>query len=297
MKKSAFIAKIQSRWSLGWHMAGLLTATGALCYVISLMLRLCGLTDMAVRFPLTALLGYGAFLVLVQAWVGLWDSSYRTTSPSSSLIENGDVVVDLVDAVGNHARSAEPVLRTAGEQALRGLEVPAEAMPQVADALEVVAETAEASEGVADVAVGAASLFDEGAVVLVVLAVIAGAMCGVWIYLICQGPSILAEVLFCCYLAKPRIARKYPSLADNHPPFPTLIERTWASAALIVVFAFLMGTVATSAYPEAVTLGQAIALSRGQKSSPKTVSRTHQLKHGAGQGLVDKGRTPTQENP
>jgi hypothetical protein len=233
MNRTRFISTIRKRLPLRLHMTLILMATSLAGVGASKLLLVSGVSNVALRFPLTVVLAYLVFLGLVKLWLFL-----ISEAPARRFVENvGDALspdISLPDLSG----TVSPSFSGGGGSFGGGgaSDSFADAVPEgVKDAAGAV------GDAVGDVVGGA--LDDEGGLALVVvlgvLALLLFSVLGGAAYLVWEAPAILSEAAFDALLAASLVKS---SRKLNEPDWlGSVFTATWKPFALILAFSLLAG--------------------------------------------------------
>jgi hypothetical protein len=222
-----------------------LAATGLIGFLASVLLRRLGLDLMAVRYPLAVGVAYLAFLGLVGLWLSYRRGRRRGEATSSSwsgssdlpaviLYDGPDAAVDMTN-VASAVVNSQPSPSATGK-ALGGIE-----LPDLGDS---------DGDGLAFVIVA----------ILIVVAVVAALVASLAVLM--EAPILLAEALVDGALltgVAGRISRR-----SAQPWTGGVVKRTWFPVVVLAILFALVGAGLQWAVPEATTMGQALAGSRGK---------------------------------
>lgn len=186
-RKAAFVAWITGRFFLRFHMTVILGLTFLAGLAVTKMFLAAGNTNLALRYGVAVAASYGAFFLLINAW--LWYMAPRDED------DDGIGVLDAVDLADAAADIGSGLLRGGP---------PAPVFQASGGSFGGGGASGSFGEAAADGVSGLVGDADEGGcaiavVLLVAAAVLAFAAAGV--YLIWAAPGILAEVAFEAFLA------------------------------------------------------------------------------------------------
>ncbi len=177
--RARFRATLRERLSLRWHMFLIMMGVFLVASVASWALRGAGVSSMALRYPLVTLLAYGAFLGLVRLWLYYVTDApvVRSVLPEGAL--SGAALVSAMPPRTRHSSDAGDLIEGAADVA------------DVTFGDEDVPST-DSSGG------GGSSSFDvdEGALILIVVAVVLAVLFGLGVYVVWEAPVILSDALF-----------------------------------------------------------------------------------------------------
>ena len=235
-----------------FHMSLILFCTifsGVLFSKIYLQLGMKGMTS---RYLLVLISAYLVFLLLIKIWL-----SYLTSR--RSLAEDMLDAVDLPSDLGNLPSPGEIFRGQGGDFGGGGASgawdsVSAAAQDISSSAVESVGSAVEsASEGVADTAGEAVSgIADEGAIILIPLAILFLVIFGAGAYLIYEAPVILSEAAFEFLLASSLI--KGAKKMDKPDWMGSVFSATWIPLAITAVVVIIVAQIVTSHCPLAVSI-------------------------------------------
>lgn len=236
MNRQKFITTLKKQFSLRLHMTLILLATSMAGVLASKGMFIIGLHNVAVRYPMTVLCAYLVFFAAIKVWLWL-----MTDAPTSNSHDSGSDLLNSIDIPFPSGGSSQPVFSGGGGTFDGG-----GASGDFGDTLgEMASGTGDALGGVGDVvgdAIGGAA-DDEGGLVLVVvlglLAVLLFSVLGAGVFLVYQGPAILAEAAFNTVLAASlvRSSRKM-----NQPDWMgSIFKATWKPFAVVLLLAIVAG--------------------------------------------------------
>ncbi|NTV13015.1 MAG: hypothetical protein HGA96_03640 [Desulfobulbaceae bacterium] len=245
LNRKRFIASLKKRSSLRLHMTLILLATSMAGVLASKLLLTLGLHNVALRYPITVLFAYLVFFVAIKIWLGLMtDAPSRASNlTASNLLDNLDIPLPL-------GKGTEAAFAGGGSFGGGG------ASGDFGASLgEVGSEAGNALGGVGDAVgevVGGIG-DDEGGLALVIvlalLAVLLFSLLGVGLFLVWQGPAILAEAAFNSVLAASLVRStkrmKEPDWVGS------VVQATWKPFALVFTLALLAGSAMHHYLPQA----------------------------------------------
>lgn len=212
-------------------MAVVITLAGGAAFLGSFCLLSIGLRPMAVRYLLATLVGYVAFLALIRAWIS-WQR--RTAS----------LELDLPDLSGDGG-SADAFSGAGGEFGGAGATGQWDGPAPAADSLQ------SPSHGGSADAVDALSLDDAWPVVLVGVALLAGAIAiGCVIY---TSPVLFAEVLLDAAVLGTIYRRSRRHEVGDW--IGSVLRRTWLPATGLCLFMAILGFALQTLAPQATSIG------------------------------------------
>jgi hypothetical protein len=263
LKRKQAVERVRSslvkRGSPRAQMTAIVVAAGCTGFLCSYLLLHLGLRVMWLRYGLAIALAYGAFLILIGAWVEhqLNKVTERETRRRRDLTVE-DVVTD--DPLG--ANAAEGVARLvskldpvppdgASHFAGGGGQFGGGGASASFESVDV--PDAEASSSIGNgIDVGFNLDLDDAVVVVAVLAAIAAALtASVWVVI--SAPTLFAEVLFDAALSA-GLYRRLRRL-DASKWWQSAIRRTWIPALITTVAVTTAGYVMQSCVPEAASIG------------------------------------------
>ena len=227
------------------HLLLIVTLSGAVAFLSSVMALALGVSSMALRYPLAVVCGYAAFLALIRGWVA-WHRRTSAESRSStrrSVREREVLDIDLVDTGlsfdGPTRVSGSPnvSLFAGGKSGGGGGGVSWGGPPKAS------------SNVTFDVDVD-----DVWPIVLAVVCVLGGALAIA--YIIYSAPVMLAEVAVDAAIAS-GLYRRLKKREPSHWAV-TVLRHTWMPAVAVVIFAALGGYAAHAIAPDARSIGGVI---------------------------------------
>ena len=253
-------AQLQRRASPRLHMTALVAATGGAGLLASYAMLHAGLTSMAVRYPLAVAIAYGVFLALVGLWLRRFRLRRRHRDDAGLL--DLDVVEVPVRELLRAAPSDDAFPGFGGGGGFAGAGSGrswADAAPRSVGAV--------APRGAGDVRGGGRSGggwdldLDDGALWLILLALLAILAFSVAAYLVYVAPVLLAELLLDAGLATGlygRLARD-GSLGESRTWIGTAVRNTIVPACLAAVVLALGGLLLQELAPGTASIGPAAA--------------------------------------
>ena len=255
MNHKRFIILLSKRLSLRLHMTLILLATSMAGVLASKGMLSIGLHNVTIRYPVTVLFAYLVFFVAIKIW--LWIMTGAPVSASnfaaSNLLNNLDIPLPSGGGAETSFVGGGGSFGGGGASGDFGVNL-GEAGSDAGNALGGV------GDAVGDVVGGAVD--DEGGlalvVVLAVLALLLLSVLGVGIFLVWQGPAILAEAAFNSVLAATLVRStkrmKEPDWVGS------VFKATWKPFTLIVSMALVAGSVMHHYLPNATCMMDVIHL-------------------------------------
>jgi len=243
------------------HMVLIVSLTGAAGFLASATLRTLGVDALWLRYLLAVAIAYGAFLVLLWAWLYV---------RRDDLLDAGDVL-DLVDVPAGPAPNAVSAPLEPGSEGFGGGAFGGGGAGGSFDGPGAPLGHAEAAHvggadvpdgGAAEAASSAFDLFEDLAFVLVAIAALAGALWAA-LWLVWGAPLLLAEVLFDAALAA-GLYRRLRDVRGEHW-LRTALRRTAAPFAALAVLLAVAGGVLQHMAPEARSIAEVFAVRFGAR--------------------------------
>jgi hypothetical protein len=219
-------------------MALIVSATGCAAFLSSFILLHVGTTSMAVRYPISIVVAYVVFLLLLRLWLRF----QKPRPPKNDSIDVLDLPVDLIVDLFDSASSS--TVPTSGDFGGGG----------AGGSWHAGASTSHGSvsAGSSGGGIGVDPDFGEGCLVIIaVLAIVAGALAT--FYVVWIAPSLLAEILFDGFIAA-GFYRQMKRLEKRHWS-RAAIRRTIVPALLALLFFSIGGWVMQRAAPKARSIG------------------------------------------
>jgi hypothetical protein len=259
---------LPERFFLRLHMVLILLAVGLTGVVTSKLLLAFGVTGLLARYLISVTIAYGAFFLFMRMW--LW--YIRDSSDESSQVDvDASDAIDVIDITGSAiGRGASAESGSAGFDGFGGggdfggggggdswgdvasAPVRAGVVPIRSSAGPSIASSKGSSSG----GWGFDLDFDEGAIVLAVLAVLLLVIFGAGAYLVYQAPAILSEAVFEAMLASSLI--KVSNRIDTAGFMGSLFKATRIPFIIVLVMTLIFGLVAAHFCPEATRLADII---------------------------------------
>lgn len=241
-----------------FEMSVIVIGAGLAGFATSVVLLVLGLTSMSVRYPLAVMAAYVVFLGLVRLWVVYHRRRFEADADLADALP--DVLPDLQWGGGPRTGAFAGEGGEFGGGGVTGTwEGPSPAAPQFSS-VDVVAEDAPTSSagdtlaGLADVDV------DDGAVILIPVALIAAAVLAVG-YVVYAAPALLAEVALDAAL----VSGLYRRLRRLEPRswLATVVRRTWLPMVVVAGLLGMGGYILQTTVPGADSIGDVF---RGRES-------------------------------
>lgn len=255
LNRKRFVTALRKRFSLRLHMSLILLATSMAGVLASKLLLTLGLHNVALRYPITVFFAYLVFFVTIKVWLWLvTDAPVRVGNfAANNLLGNLDFPLP-----GGGSGSS---LAGGGGGSFGGGGASGDFAANLG---EVGSGGGNALGGVGEVvgdAVGGA-LDDEGGLALVIvitlLAVLLLSVLGVGIFLVWQGPAILAEAAFDSVLAA-SLVRSTKRMKE--PDWlGSVFQATWKPFALVFTLSLVTGSVMHHYLPQATRVLDVIHL-------------------------------------
>jgi hypothetical protein len=228
VSRAALVAEVRDRL-LGESfprstMLLIVSVCGGCAFLFSAASLSAGLESMAIRYLLSAAIGYGAFIVLVRAWI-----AYRRGTLDPGL--------DAVDALDSGAESTEIVHGGRGGGG----------SPGSSEGLEI-----QGSDRLADVPLD----FDDLWPVIVAVLLTIGGLVAI-LYVVYLAPLLLAEVALDAALVS-GVYRRLRRREDARHWVGGVLRRTSMPALALMCFATLLGFVLRVAVPDAQSIGDVL---------------------------------------
>ena len=245
-RKAAFVAWITGRFFLRFHMTVILGLTFLAGLAVTRMFLESGNTNLALRYGVAVAASYGAFLLLINAW--LWYMAPRDGGDGIDVVDAVDVADVAADVGSGLLRdgSPAPVFQASGGSFGGG------------------GASGSFGETAADGVSGLVGDADEGGCAIVVVLLVAAAVlafAAAGLYLIWAAPGILAEVAFEAFLASALIpgARRSEAQGWLHGT----VRATILPFAFMLLAAVGFGWAARDLCPDAQRMMDVIACARG----------------------------------
>lgn len=255
-------ARLLSRVSPRAHMSAIIAGAAGAGFLASFALLRAGVTSMALRYPLAVGAAYLAFLALLWLWLRRYQlrverdrarDRWRSDDPWSAI----DIVNIPIDLEGDAAGDvASPEFGGGGGFAGGGAGGSIESAGQVARlAPRVPPSPASLSGGGkgSGFSLGLDSL-DEGAWVLIPVAIVSAIVLSAAIYVVWMAPILFAELLLDAALAA-GLYRRLRGVQGQHW-LRSAIRRTAGPAIVAAVLLGLAGGLMQSVYPGATSIGR-----------------------------------------
>jgi hypothetical protein len=234
-------------------MLSLVTVTGGVGFIASFLLLHAGMRSMAVRYPLAAGIGYAAFLGLVWVWL----RRYRLATRIKPWRDRSYVDVDItqlpLDQLFSAAPPADHLGGFGGGGGFSGGGGGTD-WTEAPTSLNAMASASRSGGDVSSSGGGGWDLdFDEHALWLIPIAIIAAIVLCVVAYLLYLAPTLFAELLLDAGLA----AGLYHKLlhAERRSWLLTAVRNTAIPACFVAALLALAGTIMQDAYPDAASVG------------------------------------------
>jgi hypothetical protein len=257
--KNRFIRRFKERFFLRFHMSLILIATALTGLLVSKLLLLLHLENIVVRFPLTVVISYLAFIGLIKIWL-----LYITGSqPSESSGASGDILPDTANiTIGSSSAPQQPEFAggmggTHGGGGVTGsFDSP---VPSVQAGITDTSSSGACSGGEIAGAVGdVASGLDEDAIALIALGILLAVIFGSSLYLLYAAPNILAEAAFNFLLAS-GLKRSFKKM-DSAEWIGSIFRATWIPFMFVLVITIIAAWVIHEIYPDVTKLSQLISM-------------------------------------
>ena len=253
MRKQKFKKRFAKKVFTRFHMFLILLGTILSGVIFSKILLISGLQHMVIRFIIVLFFSYFCFFVLMKFWLHYLTTSYRKNKRDGDLIDAVDLIPDIPESASTNA--VKIVSGQGGEFGGAGASGAIESANSVLNipASGSIAETATETTG--DAISGFA---DEGAILLIPLALLLLVILGGGIYLIYEAPVIISEAAFEFILATSLI--KKVKKIDNPDWIGSVFRSTWPAFALTFVITIIAGWALMSYCPQATKITEVIRL-------------------------------------
>jgi hypothetical protein len=262
-----------SRLYLRFHVALLILWSFGCGLLVNKALMLAGVDAMLVRYPVSLMVGYGAFFVGVRLWLAYVGAAPLFDARKSAARDSGNSGIDLSDAGSWRGSGSGPGVRGGGGDFGGGGasasfgDGPAEATasaPRMSISRPAFLSSGSGSSASGGSGSGGGSIdFDlgdgDGWLVILLLALAAALLCSVFgavLYVVYSAPSMLADVAFSAMLAGGLVksSRRWRDACWE----TRLLSATWIPFAIVLVLALATAGLALHLFPEARTLSDVI---------------------------------------
>lgn len=216
---------LESRFALRWHMTLILWMAALWAFLGSLLLLGAGVTSLAVRYPLVAVIGYVGFIAGVRLWLWYIASALAPARGSSDWNAFGEVADALDHGAATPAAEAGELAAAGGGSGGGG--------------------------GGGDLSVDG----DAGAALLIIIVVVVAvaAVGGAVIWILVQAPLILVEAALPLLAAG--VLRRRSQRLDQGGWTGGVVRMTFVPFVLVMLVAVGLGFALESLCPGAATFG------------------------------------------
>jgi len=245
-KKTRFVARMNKRFFLRFHMSLILFGTVLAGLLASKVLLTLNLTNMILRYPLAVIISYAAFFGFIKLWLAYITTGALSRSDNSlDPLDVLDATTSITDFSGVRFPSGGGFHGGGGAGGGAG----------ASGSFDVAVSSGPDSGDLGSAAADAASgVDDEGGCVLVVLGILLAIVFGAGIYLVYEAPFVLTEAAFDFILAAGLLksARKM----DRADWVGSIFRTTWKPFAAALSAALMAAAFMHAWYPEAVKLSE-----------------------------------------
>jgi hypothetical protein len=250
-----FLARFAKRLPLRFHMSLIVFATVGTGILTTWGLHSIHMENVAIRYPLTVLVAYGVFFLVLKLWL-------KYASYTLNLKTGNDLSPDLSNALpdfplsdftvakpGDHLLDNFTGFRGGGSGGGGALRSFGEASPTSSGngIGDIVADGAESVVSGLDDEAGIAVL-----VIMAILAMILAVIFGAGIYLIYEAPAILSETAFEFILAASLVRRTRSIVQADW--VGSVLKRTWLPFALTMLLTLVAGLLIHAYFPDVTSI-------------------------------------------
>lgn len=240
----------------------IVSLTGATGLLVSATLLRLGLTDMGLRYPVSVLIAYCAFLVLLWLWIRKIAGDFSNLTPEQLAVdESADAALRAAAQVAPLLNPAQPVGELGGVRGLSAEEkkARANALGHVSRVRQRFTDAFRTTAGDEDNVRSRSEAVDESGKLLIPLMVLL-LFIGMGLasfYVVATAPALMAELLVDSTLSY----SLYKRLVRTEEPswLRAAVSRTLWPLALTTIFVSIMGWAMGDIAPGAHTLGEALA--------------------------------------
>lgn len=242
--KKRFLKRVMTRF----HMSLILLGTIFSGLLFSKLFLMAGLQNMTIRYILVLISAYLCFFLFIKLWLSYLTWPYRK-GLGEDILNSLDMPADIMNI--SISSPGETFKGGGGDFGGGGASGGWEAASNLAEQASSAAESV--GESVADAAGEAVSdLADDGAVVLIPLAILLLIIFGTGTYLIYEVPAILSEAAFEFFLASGLLRRV--KKMDKADWAGSVYRSTWLPLAITLVVVIAIAQIVTSYCPSAAKI-------------------------------------------